>query len=36
MVVRETDLTAIDPLEVRPMGDCDLADIKSGYGDRIG
>jgi uroporphyrinogen decarboxylase len=35
MVVRETDLTIIDPLEVPPMGDCDLADIKKRYGDRI-
>ena len=35
MVVRETDLTSIDPLEIRPMGDCDLADIKRTYGERI-
>ncbi len=35
MVVRETDLTSIDPLEIRPMGDCDLADIKRSYGERI-
>ena len=31
----ETSLTAIDPLEVPPMGDCDLADLKRLYGDRI-
>ncbi len=35
MVVGETDLTAIDPLEIPPMGDCDLAEIKRRYGDRI-
>ena len=31
----ETDLDCINPLEVPPMGDCDLADIKRRYGDRI-
>jgi uroporphyrinogen decarboxylase len=31
----ETDLNCINPLEVPPMGDCDLADIKHLYGDRI-
>jgi uroporphyrinogen decarboxylase len=35
MVVRGTDVTVIDPLEVPPMGDCDLAEIKKAYGDRI-
>jgi len=35
MVVRETDLTVIDPLEVPPMGDCNLAEIKKAYGERI-
>jgi len=31
----ETDLTVIDPLEVPPMGDCDLAELKRLYGDKI-
>jgi uroporphyrinogen decarboxylase len=31
----ETDLNCINPLEVAPMGDCDLAEIKQLYGDRI-
>jgi len=31
----ETDLTVIDPLEPPPMGDCDLAEIKRLYGDKI-
>jgi uroporphyrinogen decarboxylase len=31
----ETDLTVIDPLEIPPMGDCDLAEIKRLYGDKI-
>ena len=35
MVVRETDLTVIDPLEIPPMGNCDLAGIKKAYGERI-
>ena len=35
MVVGETDLTVIDPLEVPPMGNCNLAEIKRLYGDRI-
>jgi len=35
MVVRETDLTVIDPLEIPPMGDCSLAEMKRLYGDRI-
>ncbi|MGA2975323.1 MAG: uroporphyrinogen decarboxylase family protein [Spirochaetia bacterium] len=35
MVVDETDLTVIDPLEVPPMGDCNLSEIKKKYGDRI-
>jgi uroporphyrinogen decarboxylase len=28
-------LTIIDPLETPPMGDCDLAQLKRLYGDRI-
>jgi uroporphyrinogen decarboxylase len=35
MAAEETQLTIIDPLEVPPMGDCDLAELKRGYGDRI-
>lgn len=31
----ETHLTIIDPLEIPPMGDCDLAELKRLYGDRI-
>ena len=31
----ETDLTVIDPLEVPPMGDCDLKELKRLYGDKI-
>ncbi|MFH1615564.1 MAG: uroporphyrinogen decarboxylase family protein [Planctomycetota bacterium] len=31
----ETSLTVIDPLEIPPMGDCDLAEIKRLYGDKI-
>lgn len=35
MMAEETDLTVIDPLEIPPMGDCDLAELKRLYGDRI-
>ncbi|MDY7011232.1 MAG: uroporphyrinogen decarboxylase family protein [Planctomycetota bacterium] len=31
----ETDLTVIDPLEIPPMGDCDLAELKRLYGHKI-
>jgi uroporphyrinogen decarboxylase len=31
----ETDLTVIDPLEPPPMGNCDLAELKRLYGDKI-
>ena len=31
----QTTLTVIDPLEPPPMGDCDLAELKRRYGDRI-
>ena len=31
----ETDLTVIDPLEIPPMGDCDLKQIKKLYGDKL-
>jgi len=32
----ETDLSSINPLEIPPMGDCDLADLKRRYGPKIG
>jgi len=35
IMAEETRLTVIDPLEVPPMGDCDLAELKRAYGDRI-
>lgn len=35
IMVEETDLTVIDPLETPPMGDCDLKELKELYGDRI-
>jgi uroporphyrinogen decarboxylase len=31
----ETDLAAIEPLEIPPMGDCDLAEIKQRFGHRL-
>jgi uroporphyrinogen decarboxylase len=31
----ETDLTVIDPLEIAPMGNCDLKEIKRLYGDKL-
>ncbi len=35
ILVEETSLTVIDPLEIPPMGDCTLAELKRLYGDRI-
>lgn len=35
MVAQETDLNCVNPLEVPPMGDCDLAEIKRAFGQRI-
>jgi uroporphyrinogen decarboxylase len=35
MMVEETSLTVIDPLEVPPMGDCNLAELKQNFGKRI-
>jgi uroporphyrinogen decarboxylase len=35
MAARETHLTVIDPLEIPPMGDCNLADLKRLYGADI-
>jgi uroporphyrinogen decarboxylase len=31
----ETDLDCIDPLEIAPMGDCDLAEIKEKFGRKL-
>jgi len=31
----QTDLSFIDPLELPPMGDCDLARMKEQFGDKI-
>ncbi len=33
--VSETELNCVNPLEVTPMGDCDLAELKQSFGDRI-
>lgn len=35
MAAEETCLTIIDPLEVPPMGDCNLAELKKKFGHRI-
>jgi uroporphyrinogen decarboxylase len=35
MAAEGTMLTIIDPLEAPPMGDCDLAELKRLYGNRI-
>jgi hypothetical protein len=35
IAAEETKLTIIDPLEVPPMGDCDLKELKKLYGDKI-
>ncbi len=35
IMAEETSLTVIDPLEVPPMGDCDLAELKRRFGHRI-
>lgn len=31
----ETDLTVIDPLEIPPMGNCDLRELKQKYGNKL-
>jgi uroporphyrinogen decarboxylase len=31
----ETDLNVVDPLEIPPMGDCDLKELKKKYGKKI-
>ncbi|TKJ47758.1 hypothetical protein CEE34_02235 [Candidatus Aerophobetes bacterium Ae_b3a] len=35
MCAEETDLSCINPLEVPPMGDCILPEIKQQFGDKI-
>ncbi|NLC59524.1 MAG: hypothetical protein GX774_22020 [Armatimonadetes bacterium] len=35
MSVEESDLSSINPLEIPPMGDCDLAQIRREFGHRI-
>ncbi len=34
-VAEETDLNCVNPLEVPPMGDCDLAELKRRYGHKL-
>lgn len=36
MLANETDVDSINPLEIKPMGDIDLAEVKARFGDRIG
>ena len=36
MCAEETELSSINPLEIPPMGDCDLADIKRSFGSKLG
>lgn len=35
ILAEETDLTIVDPLEIPPMGDCNLKEIKKLYGDKL-
>ena len=35
IMAQETALTVIDPLEIPPMGDCELAEIKRLYGRKL-
>ena len=35
IMAEETRLTVIDPLEIPPMGDCNLAELKRLYGSRL-
>jgi len=35
IMAEETSLTVIDPLEIPPMGDCNLAELKRLYGKRL-
>jgi uroporphyrinogen decarboxylase len=36
MCAQETDLSSINPLEIPPMGNCELAEIKRSFGGRLG
>ena len=36
MCAAETDLSSINPLEIPPMGNCDLAEIKRAFGGKLG
>jgi len=35
MAAEETSLTVVDPLEIPPMGDCVLSDLKERYGAKL-
>jgi len=35
IMAQETNLTVIDPLEIPPMGDCNLAELKRLYGKKL-
>ncbi|HCE44620.1 MAG TPA: hypothetical protein DET40_13830 [Lentisphaeria bacterium] len=35
IMAEETTLTVIDPLEIPPMGDCDLKELKKLYGKKL-
>lgn len=35
IMAEETSLSVIDPLEISPMGDCNLADLKRRYGHKL-
>jgi uroporphyrinogen decarboxylase len=35
IAAEQTDLTIIDPLEIPPMGDCNLAELKKLYGHKL-
>lgn len=35
IMAEETNLTVIDPLEIPPMGDCNLAELKKLYGHKL-
>ena len=35
MCAKETDLDYVNPLEVLPMGDCELSDLKQKFGDKL-
>ncbi len=36
MCAQQTDLSSINPLEVPPMGNCALAEIKRSFGEKLG